>query len=222
MPRLPSAFTETNDLASSPIERRLSSSAATRGDPSPSLSTPRPDERRGFGVSTIDGVDRPVFASRLKTLRGVADLGVWPACFNSSLNSFFGDAERNVIFFCRGVFPGVVGLAGLGVICLDGVVGFLIGVPAFEVAALGVVDFLALTLRRPEVRGICVARLGLPVDDVTVARWAGIADLGGEPGSGCSWKGELASSPMSASTSIIAFACDLFVSGCGGRMPPIA
>ena len=54
--------------------------------------------------------------------------GVTVVRLSSSLNSFFGEADRNVMFLDGGVFPGAVGRLDAGVICFEGVTGFLAGV----------------------------------------------------------------------------------------------
>ena len=89
------------------------------------------------------------------------------AALISSLKSRFGDDVRMTTFLDGEVLPGVVGRAGCGVICLDGVAGFFIGVLAVTLD-FGVVDFRASPLRRGPLP-LEAARLGLPVSDAMIA-----------------------------------------------------
>ena len=124
---------EINAFAIAPKEPRLSSKSVTCGDPSPSRSTPRPDDLRLRGFKTMLGVIAPVLTFVWKS--GFSGLGLVveaESCLAfvliSALKSFFGDADLTDTFFEGGVFPGVVGRMGCGVSCFEGVLGFLSGV----------------------------------------------------------------------------------------------
>jgi hypothetical protein len=134
----------------------------------------------------------------------------------SSLKSRFGEDVRITTLLDGGVLPGIVGCVGWGVSCLDGVAGFLTGVPLLGLD-LGVVEFRASTLlRRPLPRK--AARLGLPVSDAIVC--TGADTFGGELAATSAWNGEL---PRSVSNSMTFFARARFpVLGWGLRMPPTA
>jgi hypothetical protein len=105
-----------------------------------------PEDRLGWGVRTKLGVAIPVLVSFWNNLFGVAvflvaeDWGVDEAALVSSLKRRFGEDVRIVTFFEGGVLPGVVGRAGCGVICFDGVAGFLMGVPPVLSLDFGVVE----------------------------------------------------------------------------------
>jgi len=127
------------------------------------LSTPRPEDLRRRGLRTMLGVAMPVLKSSWNNGFNTVGCGE-AASLISALNSFLGEPVLNVTFLDGGVFPGVVGRVGTGVNCLEGVIGFLIGVDRFD-AGFGVTDRLEPALLLTLLRFCEVAKLGLPVSD---------------------------------------------------------
>ena len=80
-------------------------------------------------MSTKLGVAMPVVLSFWNNLLGVTEFLVAEAALIASVKRSFGEDVRITTFFEGGVFPGVVGRAGCGVSCFEGVAGFLMGVP---------------------------------------------------------------------------------------------
>ena len=75
------------------------------------------------------GINKPVASSFLNSnLLGVCFGDLAAGLFVSGLNSLFGEVFLMAMFLLRGVLFGVLGRSACGVICLEGVVGFLTGV----------------------------------------------------------------------------------------------